>query len=71
MFNNKHTLDGDLFVTLRRHCYLLVAVVHVLSMLLLIKIFHQQHRHAIDFVSIEQQESYGVYNAFDVVVVEL
>jgi hypothetical protein len=40
-------------------------------MLLLIKIFHQQHKHAISFVLIRRQEFCVVYNVFDVVVVEL
>ena len=46
-------------------------VSHELSMLLLIQTFRQQHKHAIGFVLIKQQEFYVVYNAFDVAVVEL
>jgi hypothetical protein len=40
-------------------------------MWLLIEIFHQLHRHAINFVLIKLQEFSVVYNVFDVVVVEL
>jgi hypothetical protein len=40
-------------------------------MLLLREIFHQRHRHAINFVLIKLQEFFVVYNVSDVVVVEL
>jgi hypothetical protein len=56
---------------LMMHLFLFVVVVHVLSMLLWKEIFHQLHRHARDFVLIELQEFFVVYNVFDVVVVEL
>ncbi len=48
-----------------------VVDVHGLSMWLLIKIFHQLHRRAINFELIKLPESFVVYNVFDVVVVEL
>jgi hypothetical protein len=56
---------------LMKNWYIYVVDVHELSMLLLREIFHQLHRHAINFVLIKLQEFFVVYNVSDVVVVEL
>lgn len=63
--------DDDLFEMLRKNLYFFLVVLHELSMLLLIKIFRQQHKHATSFESIKQQEFSVVYNVFAFVVVEL
>lgn len=65
------TLNEDLNVH-SSHCYFRdVVAEHVLSMLLSTKISRQQHRLAINFVSIKQQEFFAFYSVSVVVAVEL
>jgi hypothetical protein len=68
---NQLTLDENWIGMLENHVVPHVVDVHGLSMWLLIKIFHQLHRRAINFELIKRPESFVVYNVFDVVVVEL
>ena len=63
--------DDDSHVTIETYLYFLVRVWHELSKLLLIEIFHQQRKHARDFVLTTLLEFSVFCNVSVVVVVEL